>query len=578
VKARTYIAIALGLITVVLVTGWYLRNTIIERLSTSLLEEYDVTVTDVSLDALATRDANIGYLELEHQNGATIAIDELTLPIRAAPSGFRVFSAEKATIELPPGRWEEPPDLAGLLNQFLALPEQLPHTEITISEVDVPPYLGIRDMQWRLTEEEQIFAAIIDTIFLTANLARTSDSDHVLNLSFSEVSDRSTKQSISVDLRRNDNGTALIGTGSLDLRLWSPVIALLGIETIEVESGKATLRLDSEIADDPNQIPFVFADLTPTEAVHLKLPQASDVISSIVVEAASTVEISATITDLAWSLRQPDASLRVSDAAGNEFSMSLADLSCETGPRCSVDVGITGENLTLPFANIERLNVATSQHLAIADDGVQVLLQPNSRVELTGISGSQLELQRLSAQLTSEAEFKRDDDDWQFKTRSADVGIKGYEVYEGVTISAPLFLDDLTVTQADGEPSARLNFYGSGFAANWNGRRIQLPGARGGVTRHGPITRPDKCRSRMPSCLSHRKHCRLVSPRGSSTGRSAPEPSDSGCRQAGKKPIPSGTSARSPPSAFPIWQGLGRTRLSPDFRPVSMPTSTRWRV
>ena len=48
-------------------TVWIPRNTIIERLSSPLLEAYGLEIVDVSLDAPATGDATIGYLALGHK-------------------------------------------------------------------------------------------------------------------------------------------------------------------------------------------------------------------------------------------------------------------------------------------------------------------------------------------------------------------------------------------------------------------------------------------------------------------------------------------------------------------------------
>jgi hypothetical protein len=127
-KTTKYLAIAVGCVAVLLALGWFLRNTIIQRISNPMLEQYDVTVTDVSLDALATSDASIGYLEFEHANGTVIAIDNLTLPIGTSLNGFKTYSAEKVSIDLPANEDTEPPDLASILKQLLALPSQLPPT------------------------------------------------------------------------------------------------------------------------------------------------------------------------------------------------------------------------------------------------------------------------------------------------------------------------------------------------------------------------------------------------------------------------------------------------------------------
>ena len=63
---------------------WFMRNTLIQRLSNPQLQEYGIALTDVSLDAMTASDAAIGYLELVHEKGTTITIEGLTLPISAA--------------------------------------------------------------------------------------------------------------------------------------------------------------------------------------------------------------------------------------------------------------------------------------------------------------------------------------------------------------------------------------------------------------------------------------------------------------------------------------------------------------
>ena len=91
------VAIVATIVAVLAATAWFLRDHLIERISNPLLEEYGITVTDVSLDALATDDASISYLELMHENGTTIVIEDLTLPIRAR-SGPRTYAASRVSL------------------------------------------------------------------------------------------------------------------------------------------------------------------------------------------------------------------------------------------------------------------------------------------------------------------------------------------------------------------------------------------------------------------------------------------------------------------------------------------------
>jgi hypothetical protein len=484
-KAWKYIAITLSVVMILLVAGWFLRNTLIEQISNPMLEEYELTVTDVSLDALATGDADISYLELQHVNGMTISIEDLRLPIQTSRTGFKNYSAGKISIGLPTVVSDEPPDLAAVFGQLLALPQQLPQTIISVGEINAPPYPTIRDLHWRLTQNEQELTVFVGTFLLTTSLARVSDTGHLLSISYADAADTSTEQSIVGELRRGDEGVSLNGTGTLDLRLLSSMIALFGIDTVSVESGLATVIFDGEIGDDPNQIPIVYADFTATTPILLNVAGITDVIRSVTVESASTIEVSATITDLQWSLRQPQMSLRVADSGGNDFAVSLTNLSCESTPACSADVGIRAEDLTLPFADVEQFELSATQDIEMREDGAHIIVRPNATAALSGIAGPDLEMARFDAQLTSEGEFDLTGTDWQVSAASVDAAVGEYVVYDGLAFSAPVYLDDIVVRQAGRQQSAKIGFYASAGTAHWNGQRIQLPGFKGGIARDG---------------------------------------------------------------------------------------------
>ena len=484
-RITKYLAIAVGLLAILLAIGWFLRDTIIQRISGPILRQYDLTVTDVSLDALATSDASISYLELEYVNGTTIAIDDLTLPISTSPTGFKTYSAGKITIELPAGGDDETLNLARVLGQLLALPLQLPQTEIIVAELSVSPYPVIRELRLKLTEDSQQLTALVASILVTANIARTSDTDHSLDLSFTDSPATNAGQSLTVEFQQTDAGISLNGASTLDLSLWTPIIAMLGIETIDVQSGSATLRFDTEFLYDTLQEPALYADVTPTTPVHLTASIAPAAVASVVVQSATQIEITVNLTDFQWQMRLADASLLISYDQWDEIQVSLTNQSCQSGLSCSGDIQIVMENAALPFANVGRLELAATQEVSIRDDGIEVHIQPNAVLGMTNVSDPNLELARFDARLTSEAVFETTDGNWQFKAAALDVGIEGYSVYDNVTFSAPVFLDDVSFSQSDGQLFAKIGVYASSSQLNWGDRLIQLPGFTGGIGRQG---------------------------------------------------------------------------------------------
>ncbi len=484
-KAVKYIALALAIVMVLLLTGWYLRNTLIERISNPILGQYGLAVTDVSLDALATKDASISYLELRHVNGTIIGINGLRLPLRTSPTGVRTFRAASIDITLASDEEEQPLAFAEILNQILSLPQQLPRTEFIVGEISAAPYPAVRDMYWQLSDARQRLTAIIDGFSLSATLQRTSVTDHLLGLSFANIEDNKLQQSFGIEIRRNDTGILFNGSALLDLPFWSPLIALLGIDAVAVESGAATLRFDGEFANDPNQIPFVNADFTPTTSIALNVAGFEDAFSSVTIESASTTEISATITDLQWSLRQSAMLLRIADNKRNVWRASLSGISCNSDISCSGSVHLVGENLALPIAAVERFELSASQDIIVGEDAVRILVRTDAALDVRGVNGPDVQLARLDTKLTSDAEIELAGSGWRATARSADIRIDDYVLGEGLTFSAPLFLDELAASQAGAQSLASARFYASRASAGWNERRIRLPGARGRVSRKG---------------------------------------------------------------------------------------------
>ena len=94
-KLTKILTFAQSFVVVLTVIGWFLRNTLIQRISGPILADYDIELVDVSLDALATKNAKIGYLKLVHAKGTTVTIEGLTLPIGSSADGLQNYSAEK---------------------------------------------------------------------------------------------------------------------------------------------------------------------------------------------------------------------------------------------------------------------------------------------------------------------------------------------------------------------------------------------------------------------------------------------------------------------------------------------------
>jgi len=490
-KVTKYLVIALAIVALLASIAWYLRNTIIHRISGPILQEYGLTVTDVSLDALAASNATIGYLELEHDNGTTIAIDELTLSIGKSRTGIRTFTAEKVTIDVSSASDSEPLALAQLIDQMLLLPDSLPDTMINVTQLSMVPYPTIQDLQWVSAENKQTMTASVDSVALSAEIIRTDQASHEGVASVVDTFAHVAEQSITVDIRQTDDGISLSGASVLDLAVWGSIATSIessfGITpaSVEVGAGTAELVFDIEIPYDASRTASTEAQITPSIPVQIVYTSSPGAVTSISMESSSPIEFAITFPQFDWSSNQQQASLRVSYGQWSEIPVSLSNISCQTGPACFMKIEVAAGATDLEFATASRLELSAAQDIVFRDDGLRVHVHPDAELVVTELSGPDIALARLSARLISGATLELADTGWQFSAESLDADIQALSLDENITITAPVSLRNIVVSESDQVISATVVIDSPLGQVTWDDRVIALPGFKGDVSLQG---------------------------------------------------------------------------------------------
>lgn len=486
-KTTKYLAVAFGIVVFLLSVGWFLRNTVIQRISNPVLEEYGVVVIDVSLDALAPGSATIGYLELLHDNGATIVIEDLTLPIGAASDGFETYAARKVSIATPTGKDGEPLELAQLIDQFLSLPDTLAGSKIIVTELNLAPYPTVRDLRWVTTENEQRFRASVESVAMSAVVTRTGAANYAVVFSLPSGSATTTDHSIAATVQQDDQGISMSGMSSLDSLTWEPIARLVGIvpQGFEIESGTLALQFDVEIPYDLNRSPSVTAALTPSSPLQFTYSSAPGTTTSILIESFSPMDITATFPKVEWTLLQAQASMLVTHGDWNEIPVSISKLSCQSGPTCSMHTSISMNDRELPFGRVGGIELGSEQNLAFLDGRLRVDVQPGAILELTELSTPDTEVRRIGARLVSNATLEIVNAGWRLEAESLDAIVDAMAVSEEISVATPLFLENVVVSELDQVLSARLDVYAPASRSEFNEQTLTLPGFEGKVSVQG---------------------------------------------------------------------------------------------
>jgi hypothetical protein len=483
-KAARYVLVAAGIVAVLAMIAWLLRDNLIQRISNPLLDDYGISVTDVSLDALASSDATIGYLELVHDKGTTIAIEDLTLPLGTTSAETKTYTAGKVTIITTTRTDGESFELAELIKQFISLPDNLDDSDVAVAEFSLPPYPTVYDLSWGLADGEQKFRGTVDSVAMSATITRSDATDHAIVFSLPGKSAPVPGHFVTANLHQGDQGILINGMSSIDLPTWEPMARLSGVipPEIEIASGTATLQFDVEIPNDTTLSPTVSASLAPNSLLQLTYTGTSDDITSVLVDSASPAELAATFPEVDWSLQQAQASLRVTYGDWQDIPLSIDSLSCESGPACSMDTRITMETAELPIGSADLVEFVFAGNVLFPGTGVRVDVLSGATLSMTGLATAETKVDRIEAQLVSTASLDLVDAGWRLAADSLDVKIGAVSVADDMSVSMPIFLENILISELDEKPVLKSGIYAPSSRATLNEQSITLPGFKGEIS------------------------------------------------------------------------------------------------
>ncbi len=476
-------AIVLGIVIALAVLAWYLRDSLIREISNPLLGKYGVEVTDVSLDALATRDASISYLELSYEDDTVIAIEGLTLPIIGTGAGLKTYSARRVSIELADDDGQ-PAELASIVEQLLSLSNELAGNEFRIIELHIPPNPPINDLHWVVTSDQQTLDARVEMVSMSAVIRMIGEGSH--EIEFAVPGDR-----MAAELRRAESGFSVSDTSDLDLPSWSPLAKLAGIvpREIDFDSGNGRLALDVDIPFDVADPPIAMVELAPTSPWQLSYAHESGETTSVILQTGDTIGISAEFPEVDWTLRQAQSTMQVSYDEWKSIPLALSDVICKPGPECSMSADVRIEDRLLPVGQVGEAKLSALIDAVFTDDGIVLNLRPGALADLRQLES--LGADRIEGRLVSQGTLQIVDAGWTLAADSIDGSVEGLQVAADVDVSAHVFLEDATMSELDEVAAAAAGVFVPNAEARWLEQLIDLPGMKGGLRLQGEAARAE---------------------------------------------------------------------------------------
>ena len=479
-KAVKLIAIGFVIVVVAGVTAYLLRDRIIRRLTGPFLLEYGMTLTDVSLDALSTRNASIRYIELEHDNGTIFRVSDLSLSLSMDPAAAKSFSAGNVTIIVPDGDSAQSTSMADVVRQILSLPESLPNAELLVSKLDIPPYPGIENLEWRSTDQDQSLSVSLASIDVHAAITRKDASGHAAALTIGE-------KFLVLDIAEQESGISLDGSILLDLpsmvELLKPIVSLP--QQLAVVAGSAELRYGVLLPSDPDDPARAILDVTPATAIELDYSPDSAAATHLQIASASPLSVELRFPAMEWTIEQARASLLVSFGKWQNLPIMVSNVVCRSDLTCTTDVQINAEKRDLGLATADTLHYVASQQLSLRDDEVLVEFGPQATLTMTGVASPDFSAKRVTTTLESGASIELTSRGWQLGTESVEARIDSFSIANDAEVDMLLILGNLNAGETDQVMVADLQIRSAAPTLRWGKRGIAVPELTGSVSMQG---------------------------------------------------------------------------------------------
>jgi hypothetical protein len=472
-----YLAIALIVLAIIAAVAHYKRESIAREIANTALRGQGLVATDLSIDTLATDRIRLSRLVLLADNGTRYELNDVSFPLNFPSADLNTISAGNLVLT-PPEKATATP-LSTLLHTFLALPDSLPETEVTLSQFfmeDLPP---IRDLAWRSAGDNQHLSFRIDAIAVSGEFLREDGNLHNAVLTASTAKG-DPALSLPLSIRRTPAGYSMDGPMTLNIAPWLPILHTLGIlpQAIAALDARMTGTVTAELFDDAN-VPANFqGDLAVDDTLSATYAVSAD--ASIDVRGAlpDRVAFDLAYPALEWTAEIPQSSLRVSAGAFSDVPLSVTNLRCRSDLSCEMHVSTDGYATAFGAIRVGNLHFGGKLEARIAEE-TRIALSPDFKLNLGEVASDAFTAASISATLISEAIVRLDDGGWNAEAAKVDLLLESATDRNTLLATLPVTFsslrigDNAQIVESGFEIAARV------ASIQWDGIDLVTPGAAG---------------------------------------------------------------------------------------------------
>jgi len=491
VKGVRYLTIVLVIVTLVAATSWLLRNRIAEQLSGPTLANYGLKITDVSLDALARRGASIGRLVLEYENGMTIRVQGLQLPLTASGTGDTEYAATSVEIFGGGSTSDTRADVATWLDDILALPGELPHTTIHIDTLAIEEFPELHDVRWHADSDSQTLDLTEEDHRLSLQIYATAAGKYNALIQLQGTGADFAPQTLEMRIGMEPAVTTIDSTATVEPESWLRLLRNLRLmpaaDVLSIDAGTAGLEFTVAVPRALDLPISLNAVIHPAAQSSIEYRNAAGdrTIFRNGSSAAFTLETSYPTLD--WTLANEHSDVTISSGALSGIVVTINHLACHSGITCSLASRVELDRPETPYGAAGKLVLDAESSWSIGEEGMQVRVLPGATLVVSDYMLGRTKIAQLELDSAASIDVVVDDTGLRVAADSLDARVSELTMSEGSRLSMPVFAENIRAEMSGDRRATSAGIYIPAMNAAVAGLDIALPGLRGTVQLEGRL-------------------------------------------------------------------------------------------
>ncbi len=477
-KFVKYLAIVLIVLAIAAAVVHYKRESIVREIANTALRGQGLVATDLSIDTLGTDRILLSQLVLLGDNGTRYELRDVSFPLNFPSARGNSISIGELLLT-PAETPDESRALAQMLQSFLALPQSLPDTELTLSRFSMQDLPPLQNMAWRSATDSQTLSFVLDAIAVSTEFTKESDDLHRTELRATTGS-AGQVLSLTLSIRRTQDGYLIDGPMAVQLAPWLPLLQTLGVlpqELVALDAGMAG-SVSADLHDAVDVPASLRSNLTVDDALGATYALSADSAIEVRSTGQDRVLFHLSYPSLDWTAEVTERTLRVSTAGFTDILISLSKLSCRSGVHCGMHVSGDEYAMATGDTRIGNLQFAGDLEVLSAEE-TRVTFSPDFRLLLENIESPAATAASLSISLASGATLQVNDEGWRADIEKLDVVLDGASDRESLLATLPVTLSSLRIDDQAQFLESRFELAAGSASIRWNGIGLVAPGAVG---------------------------------------------------------------------------------------------------